>query len=54
MIETAAAVLTEADGGSGHEWILAGPVLLLDVIRELAINAAVSIQNADFVNIGCW
>jgi hypothetical protein len=53
MIETAAAILTKTYGGAGHERIGAGPVLLLDVIRDLAISAAVSIQNAYFNDVSC-
>lgn len=48
MIETAATILTETDGGAGHERIGAGPVLLFDVIRELSISAAISVQDAYF------
>ena len=46
MIETTSAVFAKMDGATGHERIGTGPILLFDVIRELPISAAISVQDA--------
>ena len=46
MIETTSAVFAKMDGVTGHERIGTGPILLFDVIRELPISAAISVQDA--------